>query len=78
MRNLSLRARRDMNGTKHKGLVKMGKTVATLAVMAFAGIAHAETFHYSCKSGDSRYALTVNTKRSALPSPKLCWPPPTR
>src|SRR5262249_52348486 len=42
---------------------KMGKTVTTLAVMAFAGVAHANTLHYACKSGDTRYALTVNTDR---------------
>ena len=41
-------------------------TLATLAVMAFAGMAHAKTFHYSCKSGDSRYALTVNTDRGTV------------
>jgi hypothetical protein len=41
----------------------MGKTFVTLAVIAFAGVAHAKTFHYSCNSGDSRYALTVNTDR---------------
>ena len=27
----------------------MSKILATLAVLAFAGTAHAETFHYSCK-----------------------------
>jgi hypothetical protein len=27
---------------------------------------YAETFHYSCKSGDSRYALTVNTDRGIV------------
>ena len=41
-------------------------TLATLAVMAFAGVAHAKTFHYSCKSGDTRYALTVNTDRGIV------------
>jgi hypothetical protein len=45
----------------------MGKTLlATLAVMAFARMAHAKTFHYSCKSGDSRYVLTVNTDRGIV------------
>jgi hypothetical protein len=31
--------------------------------MALAGTAHARTFHYACKSGETRYALTVNTDR---------------
>jgi hypothetical protein len=47
----------------------MGKTLATLAVMAFVGTAHAEarrTFHYACKSGESSYALTVNTDRGIV------------
>jgi hypothetical protein len=33
----------------------MRKTLATLALIAFAGTAHARTFHYSCTSGESRY-----------------------
>jgi len=41
----------------------MRKTFATLALMALAGTAHARTFHYACKSGETRYALTVNTDR---------------
>ena len=49
--------------TASQGIGKMGKTVATLAVIAFAGVAHANTFHYSCRSNNSRYALTVNTDR---------------
>jgi hypothetical protein len=44
----------------------MRKTLATLALMALAGTAHARTFHYACKSGDDRYALTVNTDRSVV------------
>jgi hypothetical protein len=44
----------------------MRKTLATLALMAFAGTAHAATFHYACKSGESRYALTVNTDRGIV------------
>jgi hypothetical protein len=44
----------------------MPKTLPTLAIMAFAGTAHAATFHYACKSGDSRYALTVNTDRGIV------------
>jgi hypothetical protein len=35
---------------------------AALVLGAGAGTAHA-TFHYACKSGDDRYALTVNTDR---------------
>jgi hypothetical protein len=45
---------------------KMRKTLATLALMALAGTAHADTFHYACKSGDTRYALTVNTDRGIV------------
>ena len=44
----------------------MRKTLATLALMAFAGTAHARTFHYACTSGKSRYALTVNTDRGIV------------
>jgi hypothetical protein len=44
----------------------MRKTLATLALMAFAGTAHADTFHYACKSGESRFALTVNTDRGIV------------
>ena len=44
----------------------MGRTIVALVVMAFAGMAHAHTFHYSCKSGDSHYALTVNTDRRSV------------
>jgi hypothetical protein len=36
---------------------------AALALCAGAGTAHAKTFHYACKSGEDRYALTVNTDR---------------
>ena len=37
-----------------------------LALCAGAGTAHAKTFHYACKSGEDRYALTVNTDRSIV------------
>ncbi len=40
--------------------------IVALAIMVFAGTAHAETFHYACNSGDSRYALTVNTDRGIV------------
>jgi hypothetical protein len=38
---------------------------AALALCAGAGTAHA-TFHYACKSGEDRYALTVNTDRGIV------------
>jgi hypothetical protein len=34
--------------------------------MALAGTAHARTFHYACKSGEDRYALTVNTDQGIV------------
>jgi hypothetical protein len=34
--------------------------------MAFAGTAHAATYHYACKNSESRYALTVNTDRGIV------------
>ena len=39
---------------------------AALALCAGAGTAHAKTFHYACKSGEDRYALTVNTDRGIV------------
>ena len=44
----------------------MRKSLAALALMAFAGTAHASTFHYACTSGESRYAFTVNTDRGII------------
>jgi hypothetical protein len=44
----------------------MRKTLATLTLIALAGTAHAATFHYACKSSESRYALTVNTDRGIV------------
>ena len=39
-----------------------------LIAILIAGItaAQADTFHYACTSGDSRYALTVNTNRAIV------------
>ena len=41
-------------------------SAAALALCAVAGTAHAKTFHYACKSGEDRYALTVNTDRGIV------------
>jgi hypothetical protein len=39
---------------------------ASITAAAGAGTAHAKTFHYACKSGEDRYALTVNTDRGIV------------
>jgi hypothetical protein len=41
-------------------------TVATLLALS-GGAANARTFHYTCTSGDERYAFTL-TLTSALPN----------
>jgi hypothetical protein len=40
--------------------------MASITTAAGGGTAHAKTFHYACKSGEDRYALTVNTDRGIV------------
>jgi hypothetical protein len=49
-------------------------TVATLLALS-GGAANARTFHYTCTSGDERYAFTVNTDQRTA---KLIVRAPTR
>jgi L-arabinose isomerase len=45
---------------------EMKKYLLIIAAMMLATQAHARIFHYTCKGGDDRYALTVNTDQRTV------------
>jgi hypothetical protein len=44
------------------------KTLYTMLFLTLIGVssAHARTYHYACKNGDDRYALTVNENQHVV------------
>lgn len=47
-------------------MTRMCWAFAPLTLTVFTGAAHAETYHYACRTGEARYALTVNTDKGIV------------